>query len=114
VLADHGYRVIEAADGEAALERLPGPGETPLSLVITDIVMDRMGGIELAGRLAVLRPGLAVLFISGYAEDQHKLSMDGAERPFFAAKPFRPADFLILVRKILERRTEVPGPAAIS
>jgi two-component system cell cycle sensor histidine kinase/response regulator CckA len=113
VLTDNGYQVIEAADGEEALERLPGPGETPLSLAITDIVMDRMGGIELAGRLAGLRPGLDVLFISGYAEDQHKLVMEGAERPFFAAKPFRPADFLNLVREILERKTEVARrPAA--
>jgi PAS domain S-box-containing protein len=110
VLADQGYQVIEAADGEEALERLPRPEEPPLSLVITDIVMDRMGGIELAGHLARLRPGLDVLFISGYAEDQHKLPMDGPERPFFAAKPFRPADFLNLVRVILERKTAEGKP----
>jgi two-component system cell cycle sensor histidine kinase/response regulator CckA len=114
VLADNGYSVIEAADGEEALERLPGPGEKPLSLVITDIVMDRMGGIELAGRLAALRPGLDVLFISGYAEDQHKLTVEGAARPFFAAKPFRPIDFLNRVREILERKNAVPGTAAVS
>jgi two-component system cell cycle sensor histidine kinase/response regulator CckA len=114
VLLDQGYSVIEAADGEEALERLPGPGETPLSLVVTDIVMDRLGGIGLAERLARLRPGLDVLFISGYADDQHKLPMDGPERPFFAAKPFRPVDFLNQVRRILERKTEPAGPSPIS
>jgi PAS domain S-box-containing protein len=112
LLTDQGFQVIEAADGEEALRRLPGPGEPPLSLVVTDIVMDRMGGIELAERLSRLRPGLDVLFISGYAEDQHKLPMDGPERPFFAAKPFRPVDFLGMVRTILERKAGGADKAA--
>lgn len=104
VLIDQGYEVIEASNGEEALSLLPGPTEAPLSLVITDIVMDRMGGIELAAHLARLRPSLDILFISGYAEDQHKLPMDGPERPFFAAKPFHPAEFLHQVGSILEKK----------
>ena len=48
----------------------------------------------------------------GYAEDQHKLPMDGPERPFFAAKPFRPVDFLGMVRTILERKAGGADKAA--
>jgi len=106
ILSEQGYQVIEASDGEVALRLLPGPADPPLSLVITDIVMDRMGGIELAEHLGRSHPQLDVLFISGYSEDVHKLPMEGSERPFFAAKPFRPGDFLKLVRSILDRKEE--------
>jgi DNA-binding response OmpR family regulator len=110
ILVEQGYQVIEAIDGEDALRRLPRPDDAPLSLVITDIVMDRMGGIELAESLGHSHPQLDILFISGYSEDVHKLPTSGPERPFFAAKPFRPADFLKQVRAILDRKEEkIPG-----
>jgi two-component system cell cycle sensor histidine kinase/response regulator CckA len=106
ILTEEGYQVIEAMDGEDALRCMPGPDEPPLSLVVTDIVMDRMGGIELAESLSRSHPRLDVLFISGYTEDAHKLPLEGPERPFFAAKPFRPADFLKQVRLILDGKAE--------
>jgi len=61
-----GYRVATARDGEEALGLL-GSCEYPIDLVLTDIVMPRMNGRELAARLRLARPGLDVLFMSGYA-----------------------------------------------
>jgi len=61
-----GYRVATARDGKEALEILEGC-EFPIDLVLTDVVMPRMSGRELAARLRVARPGLEVLFMSGYA-----------------------------------------------
>jgi two-component system cell cycle sensor histidine kinase/response regulator CckA len=101
VLMDQGYKVIEATDGEDALRKIPAQGED-LALIVTDLIMDGMGGIELAEHLARIRPEVEILFMSGYAEDQHKLPLVGGEPPFFAAKPFRPVEFLAKVRSILD------------
>ncbi|MDB5102904.1 MAG: multi-sensor hybrid histidine kinase [Fibrobacteres bacterium] len=107
VLKDNGYQVIEAKNGEDALANLP-ERDTDLALVVTDLLMDGMGGIELAERLANLRPGVEILFMSGYAEDHHKLPLIGGESPHFAAKPFRPVDFLAKVRSIMEPAAQSP------
>ncbi len=101
VLKDSGYLVIEAKNGEDALAKLPDQN-TDLVLVVTDLLMDGMGGIELAERLKSLRPGVDILFMSGYTEDQHKLPLIGGESPNFMAKPFRPGDFLAKVHSIIE------------
>jgi signal transduction histidine kinase len=65
-LASSGYRLIEAAHGEEALKATEEHAG-PIHLLVTDIIMPRMGGAELARRFRQLRPGAAVLFISGYA-----------------------------------------------
>jgi PAS domain S-box-containing protein len=62
-----GYTVVEAEDGEAALERLAAA--PTVDVLVTDVVMPRLGGPALAARLRTLRPGVRVLFVSGYAEE---------------------------------------------
>ena len=101
VLLDQGYRVLEARNGEDALAKLPKAGVKP-ALIVTDLVMDGMGGAELAEHLALSHPGVEILFMSGYAQDQHSLPKVGKERPHFASKPFRPVEFLAKIRSILE------------
>jgi two-component system, cell cycle sensor histidine kinase and response regulator CckA len=103
VLKDSGFRVIEARSGEDALMKMPESGED-LALIVTDLIMDGMGGEELAEHLIRIRPGVEILFMSGYAEDQHKLPMPGGRAPFFAGKPFRPVEFLAKVRSILDAK----------
>ncbi|MGH9660527.1 MAG: response regulator, partial [Bryobacteraceae bacterium] len=66
-LEPYGYRVLEAPDGGAALVQLDRAPER-VDLLLTDIVMPRMSGVELAGHLRVSQPGLCVLFMSGYSE----------------------------------------------
>ena len=101
VLLDQGYRVVEACNGEDALDKLRGLSGSP-DLIVTDLVMDGMGGIELAAHLAVLHPGVEILFISGYAQDQYALPKAGKDSSHFAAKPFRPVEFLAKIRSIVE------------
>ena len=73
MLQERGYTVLEARHGAEAIEiadRHPGP----VDLLLTDLVMPRMGGIELAQRLAEQRPELKVIFMSGYTD---RVARDG-------------------------------------
>jgi hypothetical protein len=97
-LADAGYRVVPAADGQEALERYEAGGAV-VDLVITDVVMPRVGGLELVMRLRTMAPGLRVLFVSGYTGDlvaPDELPGD------FLQKPFSIATLLAAVRKALD------------
>jgi signal transduction histidine kinase/CheY-like chemotaxis protein len=94
-----GYRVVAAPDAEAALSQLT-TGDA-LDLLITDVVLPRMSGRELAERAAALRPGLKVLFISGYTDDmalQHRLIDSDAA---LLQKPFTAAGLGLRVRELL-------------
>ncbi|MEJ7566874.1 MAG: ATP-binding protein [Gaiellaceae bacterium] len=104
-LEGSGYRVLEAADGQAALE-LCGEIEETIDLVLTDVVMPRMGGRELADRLRALLPGLRVIFTSGYIDDA-TLREDLVEGGTFLRKPFSVAELTSLVRSVLD----APAPS---
>ena len=101
VLRRCGYAVLEAADGVEALqgvERHAGP----LHLLVTDVVMPRMGGRELAECLGRQRPGLRVLYLSGYTEDVILRQGAEVEVPFLQ-KPFKPDVLAHKVREVLDR-----------
>src|ERR1700760_4685293 len=67
VLDKHGFKVLQAADGVAALQLL-SQQTAPIDLLISDVVMPNMNGIELRKRLLETRPDLKVIFLSGYPE----------------------------------------------
>ena len=96
-----GYEVIEAGDGLEALEAMAGAGE--LDLLLTDVVMPRMKGTELARRVAVERPDLPVLFMSAYS-GADKLE-DGRlpDDADLLAKPFGPDELSRRVGDAVER-----------
>lgn len=99
LLREHGYRVLEAANAEQAIERFEQAGI--VDLLLTDIVMRGMDGPELANRLTASRPGLKVLYMSGYSETgviQQGLLELGRS---FLPKPFQPADLLSKVTEVL-------------
>jgi two-component system, cell cycle sensor histidine kinase and response regulator CckA len=102
VLAARGYEVLTAADGIEALE-IAAARNGAIDLLVTDVVMPRMNGPELAARLSSLRPGIRVLFISGYAESA--LAHQGRVEPGvdLLQKPFDPATLVERVRRALGR-----------
>jgi nitrogen-specific signal transduction histidine kinase len=96
-LEEQGYRVLEAGHGWEALMRL-SEFDGAISLVIADVMMPEMGGSELARRLAVERPGLPILFLSGYTDDE--MTLRGLGPPSaFVQKPFTPD---VLARRVRE------------
>jgi PAS domain S-box-containing protein len=101
MLAKHGYRLLEAADGEAAL-RLAADHEGPIALLLTDLVLPGITGRALADRLAVARPGLKILYTSGYSSDA--ALRDGLIAGGFSylEKPFTGAQLAGKVRQVLD------------
>jgi two-component system, cell cycle sensor histidine kinase and response regulator CckA len=97
-LSSSGYRLIEAAHGAEALKATEQHAG-PIHLLVTDIIMPRMGGVELARRFRQLRPGAAVLFISGYAGDAVVPVGNGVE---VLHKPFTTEVLLARVRAVLD------------
>ena len=97
-LRSQGYEVAEAPDPRAALAQEPGLGG--LDLLVTDMVMPGMDGKQLAAEMTARRPGLTVLFMSGFTE----APLDEAEAKRFLAKPFPLAAFLAKVASLLPAR----------
>jgi PAS domain S-box-containing protein len=106
-LRDAGYAVVDAGDGAEALRLLAGPRPPRLDLVVTDAVMPRLGGLELAGRLRAERPDLRVLFVSGYTDRSADLQRCLDARTGFLAKPFTSVGLSRAVRDLLDGRAGV-------
>ena len=101
VLEGAGYQVVAAANGQEALERLRSLNGRA-DLLLTDVVMPGMAGRELAARATELRPGLAVLYCSGYTDDVALLRDLRDERVAFLEKPFNGPKLLAKVRDVLD------------
>ena len=99
-LENRGYTVLEARDGAHAVE-ICEKRSGPIHLMVTDVVMPKMSGRELAQRVAPLRPDMRVLFVSGYTGDS--LAQLGP-RAAFLEKPFGPGDLVSKVRQILDHK----------
>jgi len=107
-LSARGYRVLTAASGEEAI-RLSRATESTIDLLLSDVVMPGMGGKELASRLVAERPGMGVLFSSGYAEDAivHRGVLEpGLE---FLPKPYTQNELALRVRAVLDSRANAAG-----
>ncbi|MEO7427354.1 MAG: response regulator [Fibrobacteria bacterium] len=94
------YRILEAGHGEEALSVSEAyPGE--IDLLVTDIMMPIMNGKELATRLTNLRPGLGVLFISGYPGMYMPEGLETRSKCDYMAKPFRANALLDKVKALI-------------
>jgi two-component system cell cycle sensor histidine kinase/response regulator CckA len=102
VLSRLGHRVAEAADGESALVFFEKDKTFAPDLLIADMVMPRMGGMELAETITKKHPSTSVLLISGYPEQQ--ILAQRSEVPFaFLKKPFAIGELISKVGSLLER-----------
>jgi len=99
-LENRGYQVLEARDGAHAVEICQNRGQR-IHLMVTDVVMPKMSGRELAQRVASLRPEMRVLFVSGYTGDS--LTLPGPHVAFLE-KPFGPSDLIKKVREMLDQK----------
>jgi len=100
VLTGAGYRVIVAADGAAALAASRAH-TGPIDLLVSDVVMPVMGGLELASALLAERPGVRVLLMSGYPQGAGQGTAVSLSDVPFLSKPFKPADLLAATRRAL-------------
>jgi len=100
-LREEGYDVIHAANGEEAL-KVAEQHEGRLDLLLSDVVMPRMGGPELAQALLAKRPAVKVLYMSGYTD--HPMVRRGVVNAgvAFLQKPFTPTVLVSRVREVLE------------
>ncbi len=102
MLEKQGYGVLEAREGAAAL-RLAEQHSGPIHLLVTDVVMPHLGGLELVERLGALHPETRVLFMSGHTEQL--VMSDRRDHPVvaFLQKPFRTDVLARKVREVLDR-----------
>ena len=101
MLERYGYRVLDAADGEAAIRVADESGER-IHLLLTDVVMPNINGRDLAALFAKTRPTTKVLFMSGYTDDavvRHGILQEGIA---YLQKPFTPESLARKVRGVLD------------
>jgi len=103
VLQRLGHRVVEASDGETALSYFEDSEKFAPDLVFTDMVMPRMGGLQLARKIEKKRPGTTFLLTSGYP-DQQELAKESEPDFAFLRKPFSVGDLISKVGSLLEGR----------
>jgi len=102
-LEDNGYRVLVARDGAEALQAADGHSG-PIALLITDVIMPGFSGLKVVERIMPTRPGMKVLYISGYSDEsvlQHGMVAPGRA---FLSKPFTSDVFLHELRGLLDER----------
>ncbi len=110
VLNRHGYAVFEARNGEEAVA-LASRSSSRIDLLVSDVVMPKMGGFELAQRLSPLRPEMKVLFVSGYTDDDVASLCSFKEGMPFLQKPFTPDALALKVREVLDGSAQDRDPA---
>ena len=100
-LTQFGYTVEMASNGAEALEICQARNH-PYDLIISDVVMPKMGGIEFARVLETLWPGVRVLFISGYHEELNIDRTHPGKQYSYMQKPFKPVELVQRVRAMLD------------
>jgi PAS domain S-box-containing protein len=101
ILTAKGYKVLEASGGHEALS-IAAECHTPIDIIVTDVVMPQMSGLEVVQRIAEIHPETKALFITGYTDnDLSDLGINGSSVTLLT-KPFPPRMLLKVVREILD------------
>jgi CheY-like chemotaxis protein len=104
VLQRLGHRIVEADDGQTALSYFEDSEKFAPDLVFTDMVMPRMGGLQLVRKIEKKRPGTAILLTSGYP-DQQELAKEQEPDFEFLRKPYSVGDLISKVGSLLQERS---------
>ncbi len=104
ILKEHGYHPLTAKDGKEAVRLLKDRGGR-IDLVITDLVMPRMGGKELYEWALGAYPSIPFIFVSGYAPTEEVRDFISKRGLPFIGKPFGPTEFLRKVEEVLSQRS---------
>lgn len=99
-LRDKGYRIIEASNGESALEFIQ-KNASIIDLVITDVVMPKMDGPTLMEHIKEFNPKMKIIFISGYTEDSFRNSLANNSQVHFLSKPFNLKELAGKVKEVM-------------
>jgi two-component system cell cycle sensor histidine kinase/response regulator CckA len=105
VLDGLGYVVLEAGCAEDAVQAVQNYAG-PIELMVSDIVMPRLGGFELAKLLAPVRPGMRVLYVSGYADHETVKRVQADPTTAYLPKPFSASDLASKVAEMIARSKE--------
>ncbi|MEM1179830.1 MAG: ATP-binding protein [Acidobacteriota bacterium] len=108
ILRSRGYTILEATDGAEAL-RVAAEFEGDLDLVLTDVMMPNMRGPQMVEELLRTRPGVAVVFMSGYSDERALGDLVRRGEAVMVRKPFTPNTLAKELRRVLDERRE--GPA---
>jgi len=110
-LGSRGYKVLEAENGEHGL-RIAEETKERIDVLVTDVVMPGIGGRELAKKLVAMRPGISVLYLSGYTEDA--IVTEGVLAPgtAFLQKPFTLQNLTKKVREVLRSKAQAKAASA--
>ncbi len=100
ILAQKGYRVLDASDGAIAL-RVAAAHVGEIDLVLTDVAMPNLGGRGMVEELRELSPGMRVLFMSGYPKEEIFPQKGASSRVAYLQKPFTSETLLSQVRAAL-------------
>jgi two-component system, cell cycle sensor histidine kinase and response regulator CckA len=111
MLESFGYTVLTARDAADALKILEDH-ERPVHLMLTDVVMPRMSGPELAARVAVIRPEIKILFSSGHTDNAALRASVLDNEARFIGKPYAKADLMRKVRQVLDSEPTAEGKRA--
>jgi len=108
VLSEAGHRVLSAGNGPAAL-RLAERHQGPIDLLITDVVMPDMSGPQVAAELTRSRPGVPVLYVSGYTDDALERHGVNEREAALLPKPFLSESLIIKVAELLRSKATADG-----
>lgn len=103
ILSHFGYRVIEAADGQDAVEKFIAHQES-IDLVFIDAIMPKQNGKEASNQMKLVRPDIKTIFVSGYSRNIFDGDIPFDEKTIFIHKPYSPNDLLTRTRELLDKK----------
>jgi CheY-like chemotaxis protein len=101
LLRMNGYRVLTAKDGESAIV-IAKSHNGPIELLLTDIVMPKMSGVEAAQKIRSIRPNMRIIYMTGYAEEAFLLTKS-VNDDVLLEKPVAPATLFGKIRELLDQ-----------